>query len=127
MIDIFDVYEPKIFSIMPELSGDLILGMDSWLNFMVFVGTFSKTWTLKGGNSSGRTLVVDDALSPNPYCSSEVIRKFIHEETDRLLKAGYITRSNNEWACSPVSGLRFCINYQSLNQQSKKPASLPLT
>lgn len=63
-----------------------------------------------------------------PYRRSEVIRKFINEETDRLLEKGYITWSNSEWACSPVvapkanGGLRLCINYQPVNRQTKKPA-----
>lgn len=63
-----------------------------------------------------------------PYHRSEIICKFINEETEKLLKKGYITWSNSEWACSPVvapkanGGLRFCINYQPVNRQTKKPA-----
>ena len=48
VIDIADVYGPQWFSVMPKLSGDLILGMDFWLNFKVLVDPFSQNWTLSG-------------------------------------------------------------------------------
>ena len=68
-------------------------------------------------------------LCQKPYRRSEVVWEFIKEEVDRLLKKGYLTWSNSEWACSPVTapkangGLRFCIKYKPLNHQTKKPAS----
>lgn len=176
VIDIGDVYGPQWFSILPGLSGDLILGMDFWLTFKVAINPFLRTWSLAGSNytfplshrlvapielqnltvnqtqklkefldtefekfdrdSTGGTDLITHVIdldnpTPHrrkPYRRSELIRKFINEETDRLLKKGYITWSNSEWACSPViapkanGGLRFCINYQPVNRQTKKPA-----
>ncbi|KAK2578371.1 hypothetical protein KPH14_001067 [Odynerus spinipes] len=46
IIDIGDVYGPQWFSILPGLSGDLILGMDFWISFKVQVDPYKRTWTL---------------------------------------------------------------------------------
>ncbi|KMQ87137.1 hypothetical protein RF55_13676 [Lasius niger] len=48
IIDIDDVYGPQWFSALPELSGDLILGMDFWLTFKVIIDSFFRTWNLAG-------------------------------------------------------------------------------
>lgn len=176
VIDVGDVYGPQWFSIMPGLSGDLILGMDFWMTFKVTVDPFSKTWTLAGSKNvyplshstvtpselkilttdqserlkafldaefakfdketTGKTDLIKHVIELNdptpyrqkPYRRSEVVRKFIDQELDRLLEKGYITWSNSEWASTPVvapkgnAGLRFCINYKSVNRQTKKPA-----
>ena len=176
IIDIGDVYGPQWFSILPGLSGDLILGMDFWLTFKVVVNPFSQTWNLADSSytypmalhpatstrlqvltldqtqklknfldiefakfdkdSTGKTDLITHVIElddptpyrQKPYRRSEIVRRFINEETDRLLEKGYITWSNSEWACSPVvapkanGGLRFCINYQPVNRQTKKPA-----
>ncbi|KAK0071303.1 hypothetical protein PV326_001390, partial [Microctonus aethiopoides] len=46
IIDIGNVYGPQWFSILPGLSGELILGMDFWLAFKVKVDPYTQTWTL---------------------------------------------------------------------------------
>ena len=176
IIDIGDVYGPQWFSILPGLSGDLIVGMDFWLSFKVNVDPVAQTWTLPGSRhtyplshiiisccnlrfltveqanklqafldeefkkfakeSTRKTDLIEHVIElddptphrQKPYRRSEVVREFIKEEVDRLLKKEYVTWSNSEWAWSPVvapkanGGLRFCINYKPLNRQTKKPA-----
>ncbi|KAK2577561.1 hypothetical protein KPH14_012908, partial [Odynerus spinipes] len=150
IIDIGDVYGPQWFSVLPELSGNLVLGMDFWLSFKIQVDPYKRIWTLAGSqysynlshrfvfptelkalsinetkilkdfldkefekferDSSGVTDLIKhvielDDTTPHrqkPYRRSERVRNFINEEVDRLLKKGYVTWSNSNWASSPV-------------------------
>uniref|UniRef100_A0A6V7HPD3 Uncharacterized protein n=1 Tax=Bracon brevicornis TaxID=1563983 RepID=A0A6V7HPD3_9HYME len=46
IIDVGDIYGPQWFSVLPGMSNDLILGMDSWITFKVIIDSFAQTWTL---------------------------------------------------------------------------------
>jgi hypothetical protein len=58
-------------------------------------------------------------------------RKFIQEEIQRMLDAGFIRESNSEYASGVVvvekkgGDLRFCVDYRDLNKKTKKD-SYPL-
>ena len=71
---------------MPKLSGDLILGMDLWLNFKVLVDPFSQTWILSGSkhhyplSHSSTVLNELQTLSVN---ETKRLRKFLDEQFDK--------------------------------------------
>ncbi|KAG1301530.1 hypothetical protein G6F64_011715 [Rhizopus arrhizus] len=60
------------------------------------------------------------------YRRSEVEKKAIEEEVQKMLKSGVIVPSNSDW-CSPVvlikkpdGSFRFCVDYRGLNKVTKK-------
>lgn len=87
MIDVGDVYGPQWFSILPGLSGDLILGMDFWLTFKVTVNPFSRTWNLAGSNytfSLSHRLVAPVELQNLTVNQTQKLKEFLDVEFEKF-------------------------------------------
>lgn len=87
VIDIGDIYGPQWFSVLPELSSDLILGMDFWLNFKVKVDPFAQVWTLDGSKfeySLSRRLTGLNVLQTLSCEEDDTLRTFLDDEFKKL-------------------------------------------